>query len=359
MKKIFLTPGPAELYPTVENHLKMALREGICSISHRSTTFKKIYEEAADNLRELLALPRTFSVLFLGSANEIWERSLQNLAEKKSFHFVNGSFSDSYAKFAEALGKNPTSLRVENGAGFSLREMPADIEPDFIAVTANETSTGVFTGAEKLAYLRENCQNALISVDAVSILPCYEANPQHFDSIFFSVQKAFGLPAGLGVWIVNEKCLEKAEKLQKNGHYVGTFHALPELVKKAKEHQTPETPNVLAIYLLAKVCGDMLRYGKARMLREQQYKAALLYHTLDKSEKMSAFVKNPEFRSPTVINATCSEPKKISDFFSEKLNLQLGSGYGNMKETQLRIANFPATSKETVEMLCDAIENLA
>jgi hypothetical protein len=30
-----------------------------------------------------------------------------------------------------------------------------------------------------------------------------------------------------------------------------------------------------------------------------------------------------------------------------------------MKETQLRIANFPATSKETVEMLCDAIENLA
>jgi phosphoserine aminotransferase len=94
------------------------------------------------------------------------------------------------------------------------------------------------------------------------------------------------------------------------------------------------------------------------MLREQQYKAALLYHTLEKSEKMSAFVQNPEFRSPSVITAVCAEPKKISEYFSEKLNIQVGSGYGTMKETQLRIANFPATSKEVVEMLCDAIEKL-
>ena len=35
------------------------------------------------------------------------------------------------------------------------------------------------------------------------------------DTAFFSVQKAFGLPAGLGVWIANEKCLEKAKRLAK------------------------------------------------------------------------------------------------------------------------------------------------
>lgn len=356
MKNFFLTPGPSELYPTVEDHVRTALRTGIASISHRSSDFKKIFAEAKENLKLLLDLPDGFDVVFLGSANEIWERSLQNLVEKQSAHFVNGAFSEGYAKFAKQLRKKTFIVKTQEGNGFELSEGEIPEDCEFIALTANETSTGVMLPSANLSVIRRRFPNAIVSVDAVSILPCYETDFTVADTIFFSVQKAFGLPAGLGVWIFNEKCLQKAEKMQAEGHQIGTFHALPELAKRAKDHQTPETPNVLAVYLLAKVAGDMLRYGKERMMREQTYKANLLYHTLEKSSFLTPLVKNEKFRSPTVVVAECERAKDFIEKFAALHHVRVGSGYGNYKDKHIRIANFPAASKERIEMFCDCIE---
>ena len=51
----------------------------------------------------------------------------------------------------------------------------------------------------------------LLAVDAVSSLPYPDFDYTKLDSVFFSVQKGFGLPSGLGVWMANDKCLAKAE----------------------------------------------------------------------------------------------------------------------------------------------------
>src|SRR5512147_2494013 len=99
------TPGPSELYFTVQDHIKSALRAGIPSISHRSKAFESIFQNTTSGLRQLLGVPENHCIVFTGSATEVWERSIQNLVENKSFHLVNGAFSSRYYEIARQLGK--------------------------------------------------------------------------------------------------------------------------------------------------------------------------------------------------------------------------------------------------------------
>ena len=103
--KINFTPGPSQLYFTVEDHIRTAFREGVPSLSHRSKKFEGYYKDTVDGLRELLKLPADYHIYFTGSATEIWERLIQNLVAEKSFHLVNGSFSKRFYEVAVQLGK--------------------------------------------------------------------------------------------------------------------------------------------------------------------------------------------------------------------------------------------------------------
>jgi phosphoserine aminotransferase len=352
--KINFTPGPSQLYFTVEDHMRTAFRDGIPSLSHRSKEFEKLYVDAASGLRELLGLPLDYHIFFTGSATEIWERLIQNLVDEKSFHLVNGSFSKRFFEIAGQLGKKPEKLEVANGEGFdTITNIPNDIE--LIAVTQNETSTGVSLPLDFIYNLKIQNPHAILAVDAVSSLPFPDFDYTKLDSVFFSVQKGFGLPAGLGVWMVNDRCISTADVLLSNGIQIGTYHSLPTLKSFASKNQTPETPNVLGIYLLANVVKDMLRRGIEAIRRETDYKAALLYHTLEKHSDLKPFVTENRFRSRTVIVAdTGNNTGDLTRKLIEK-GMQPGDGYGPAKKSQLRFANFPTHSKEQFELLVDTL----
>ena len=348
------TPGPSELYFTVSDHAKRAFRDRIPTISHRSKVFESIFIEATSGLRELLGLPSGFHVAFVASATEIWERSIQSLVSESSFHAVNGAFSKKYFEISQQLGKKATSIEVPLGQGFQQLNIPQGQE--LIALTHNETSTGVSLPLSLLQSVRKANPESLIIVDAVSSLPYPEFDYSTFDSIYFSVQKGFGLPAGLGVWIYNDRCVERTEKLIADGQRTGTYHSLQSLHSFAKKNQTPGTPNVLGIYLLGKVIQDFLRRGITTIRRETEYKAAVLYQILEKHPELKAFVSNPEDRSKTVITISCQKGiKELASWLTQK-GLHPGEGYGKLKESQIRIANFPAHSKEHFEALADALE---
>jgi phosphoserine aminotransferase len=352
--KINFTPGPSQLYFTVEDHVRTAFRDGIPTLSHRSKSFEKLYRDAVEGLRELLGVPGDYHIFFTGSATEIWERLIQNLVDEKSFHLVNGAFSKRFFEIAGQLGKTPEKIEVLNGAGFTqVINIPNDTE--LIAITQNETSTGVSVPLDLIYSLKIQNPHAIVAVDAVSSLPFPEFDYTKLDSVFFSVQKGFGLPAGLGVWMMNDRCISTAEVLQSNGIHIGTYHSLPTLKMFALKNQTPETPNVLGIYLLGMVVKDMLRRGIETIRRETDYKAALLYHALEKHSDVSPFVKEEQHRSRTVIVA---ETGSHTEQLTKKLianGLQPGDGYGPAKKSQLRFANFPTHSKEQFELLVDTL----
>lgn len=351
---INFTPGPSQLFFTVEDHMRKAFRDGIPSLSHRSKTFESIYKETAEGLKELIGIPEHFTIVFTSSATEVWERIIENLVEDSSHHFVNGAFSKRFYEIAQQLNRNPQKTETKEGFAFSKPgALPAT---ELIALTHNETSTGVSLPVSFINDFKLVQPEALVAVDAVSSLPYPEFDFTKIDTLFFSVQKGFGLPAGLGVWIVNYRCKEKAEALRTKGISIGSYHNLPGLLELAQKNQTPETPNVLGIYLLGKVIQDMLRRGITTIRRETDYKAAIFYQALEQHPVLKPFVTERAIQSKTVIVADCGEyTSQLSDYLQSK-GLFPGEGYGSFKKQHLRFANFPAHSKEQFELLVDSIE---
>lgn len=353
---INFAPGPSQLYFTVEDHIRTAMREGIPSISHRSIMFESIFQRATDGLRELLQLPDNFSIVFTASATEVWERLLQNCVEQDSFHLVNGAFSQRFFEIANQLNKKPKQIEVEFGQGFV--NPPIVKSAELIGLTHNESSTGVSLPISIINSYRETNPEALIAVDVVSSLPYVQLDYSKIDTAFFSVQKGFGLPAGLGVWIVNERCLAKAEHLLTKGLSIGSYHNLLSMVSHAKKNITLETPNVLAIYLLGNVVQDMLRRGLSIIRKETEYKAAILYNVLENHTQINPFVNQKELQSKTVIVADCNQNfDRVATYLKDK-GLLPGDGYGSFKNRHLRFGNFPSHSKEQYELLIDTLEQI-
>ena len=352
MKKIFFTPGPSQLFHTVPDHIKEGINKDIFSISHRSLEFKKIYESCVYKLKSFLEIPENYNISFLSSANEIWERIIQNLIIDSSTHLVNGAFSKKFHDFAIMNKINATEYFYDK-VEYDVDEIEED---ELVAITLNETSRGIMCDSNKISSIRKKLSNSLIALDCVSGIPSIPFNVSDVDTFYFSVQKCFGLPSGLGVWIYNDRCLEKNKNISTK-KITGTYHSLENLHKKSEKFQTPETPNVLAIFLLSKVLDDMMKIGKDRIVRETNYKSALLYNTVRNHNLLSEYIKDKSIQSKTVI---VSKTKKESKYFIESLknkNLIIGNGYGSI-QNQIRIANFPSHSKESIELLCDELTKL-
>lgn len=348
MKQIFFTPGPSQLYPTMADHIRYALKENIPSISHRSDQFKTIYKETTQSLKKLLDIPENYYVVFVSSGTEAMERIIQNLVEEKSFHFVNGSFSKKWFEIALELGKDVIKNEVGFGKGFTkIPEIAKDNE--LICFTQNETSNGVWTDPEFIYQVKKQYPDILFAVDIVSSAPIVDLDYTKLDAVFFSVQKNFGMPAGLGVIIISPKALKKAKHLQKKKINIGTYHNFPTLVDWANKNQTPETPNVLGIYLFGKIVEDLLNRGIKDIRKETQEKAKKIYEFLENHEKYKPFVEK-QFRSQTVIVAEVENAKEVQSHLQLD-NLIVGSGYGHFKEKQIRIANFPSLKMKDIERL--------
>ena len=357
MKKIFFTPGPTELFPEVRKFIDKALEDNVCSINHRSKEFMDVYRAATDSLRLLLNIPSNFNIFYLSSATECMDRLVQNCVEKNSFHFVNGAFADRFYKTAIELNKNAIKAEADYGKSFDFKNIDINNSPELICFTQNETSTGVQIDTEEIYNIKNKFPQSLTGADIVTSAPYVDLDFIKIDFAFFSVQKGFGLPAGLGVLIVNDRCLEKADYL-KSKNMIGSYHNFISLYENAVKHQTTETPNMLGIYLLGKVCESMNRYGIDRIRKETEEKAELLYDFFDKQEYLNPFVKNKADRSKTIINIeTGGKQNEVKTMLSDK-GIIVGSGYGKFKDSQIRIANFPMHRTEDVKKIIEVLSTI-
>lgn len=356
--KIYFTPGPSELYPTFAKHMQTALDEKIGAISHRSKQFQEIYAHTEFQLRTLLQLPANFTILFLASATEIWERILQNTVAHTSYHLVNGSFSQKFYECAQELQLTALKDEVPFSNGFYPDQLTVPATTETICLTHNETSSGVSMPVADINQFRAKHEEALIFVDCVSSLPYPDFDYTKIDSTYFSVQKCFGMPAGLGVWIVNERVVDKAKLLASQGKSLGTYHTLPSLLSKAKVNQTPETCNVLFICMLGKIVEDMNKIGATELRAATDRKAAMVYDYLISSKTFSPAVADSNLRSQTTIVANTSIDSTEVNKQLAPFDMAVGTGYGNYKEQQIRIANFPAHSEDDMKKLVDQLKEI-
>jgi len=108
----------------------------------------------------------------------------------------------------------------------------------------------------------------------------------------------------------------------------------------------------LGIYLLKRVLQDNpeIQHISSR-LNDRMHQ---LEQCIIQTSSLRLLVPNSETRSNTVLGVTgteslISEVKKAA----EEVGMQLGSGYGPLKPTSFRIANFPAITDKEMEKLMD------
>lgn len=349
-KKIFFTVGPSQLYPTVPGHIKNALKENIFSLSHRSKQFSEIYEKTSTNLRKLLNIPSTHHIFFTASALEGMERTIQSTVLKNSYHFVNGSFSREFWQIAIDLKKNALRFDAPNGEGFNFASAKIPKNTELISVVQNETSTGVETPMEDIYKLKLKHPQALLAMDVVSSIPYTTIDFSQIDITLFSVQKGFGLPAGLGVLIVNKKAVEKAAWLSTKNVNIGSYHNFLKLAEFEEKFQTRETPNIANIYLFSKVTEDMLSIGIEKIRKETEKKAQLIYNFFENHPKYRPYVSDQCRSKTTIVINVKGESQQIVDRL-EKKGFILTQGYGKRKDDHIRIANFPSLSLQQVKKL--------
>jgi len=258
---------------------------GMCvmEMSHRGKEFMSIAAEAERDLRELLAVPQNYKVLFLqgGATLQFAQIPMNLLAGKgKADYVVTGEWSKKAVKEAQAYCDVHLAASSEDKA-FTYAPKDWNVRPEaaYVHYCSNETIGGV----EYHATPKINSNIPLIA-DASSHILSRPLDVSKFGLIYAGAQKNIG-PAGLTIVIVREELTGKAQK--------GTPSVMDYKLQAAADSML-NTPATYAMYVAGlvfkwlKTQGGLLEVEKRNIA-----KARLLYDFLD----ASAFFSNPVAKS--------------------------------------------------------------
>ncbi|GGF47484.1 aminotransferase class V-fold PLP-dependent enzyme [Echinicola rosea] len=343
---ITFAPGPSKVYDQLAQYLQDAFDQGIMSANHRSATFMNLYQETETLIKEKLHVPEDYKLLFTSSATENWEIIAQSIVQSASFHIYSGSFGKKWLNFAQHLNAETASLKLDVETELDIASLEIDEKFDLIAITQNETSNATEVRNELIRQVGDKFPDKMIAVDTTSSMAGIAIDFTAADIWYASVQKCFGLPAGLGLLILSPKAIEKCKNKGESGRY----NSLSFMLENAANYQTHYTPNVLGVYLLKRSLEDRPEIQETdQMLRDRMRQ---LENTIAQSDKLMMLVQNANTRSKTVMGISGKEEfiqeiKKAA----EQHGMQMGSGYGPLKPTSFRIANFPAITDEEFQKL--------
>lgn len=342
---IYFTVGPAQLHQKFNVFLKEAMKKDVPSVSHRGIFFTSLYLDLQKNLHKLLRLPKGGRVTFFSSASECMERTIEGFSAKTSLHFVSGSFGQRAYDFAVRSGRQATAIDMEVDGSFSLDKVPTDICPEIVFTTHNETSSGQIIPGEFIKSLRKRFPGAVIICDATSSAPFLDFDTKDVDVIFFSVQKLFGMPAGLAVCTINAKTISKARK--------GVFRDFKDMLELGKKGMTLETPNVLLLYILNLVTKDYLKTGIVKLRETIKLRAQKIYGSV----RLPMYIQNSSWRSDFVLVFKTKNSVKVVDMLA-KAGCTIATGYDEEKMTRIRIGNFPQHSAANVDKLLKLLKKV-
>ena len=338
-------PGPSRVHDQIPKYVKDAYRKGILSMNHRSEEFMTLCEKTVTLLKEKLDIPKSYTILFTSSATECWEVIAQSLITEKSLHIYNGAFGEKWFDYTHRLVSGAQAFPFDAESKLDIKKLPLKNQ-EVICLTQNETSNGTELNASIIASIKRKNPRALVAVDVTSSMAGIELNFKSADVWFASVQKCFGLPAGLAIMVCSPQAIQYIKSIKEKKH----FNSLLLMNEMMEKWQTSYTPNVLGIYLLMRV----LKKSKPIDLVHQKIKArAAAWQKFFRGAKnLKLHIRNQGVRSLTVITIT-GKPDYIIEIKkkAKAAGFILGDGYGTLKTDTFRIANFPAIKKSEIEQL--------
>lgn len=257
----------------------------VMEMSHRGREFMSICEQAESDLRELLAVPSNFRILFMQGGglaqNAIVPMNLIGRSSSRTADFVlTGSWSikshaearrygDAHIASGSASGR-PTPLVAP-----STWRLSAD--PSYVHLCSNETIDGI--EFHELPDLRALGCEAPLVIDCSSHIASRPVDWSRVGLAYAGAQKNIG-PAGLTLVFVRDDLL---------GHALPICPSVFDYRTVADQRSMFNTPPTYAIYIAGLVFqwlkrqSEAGRSGIAAIEARNQAKAKLLYDCIDAS----------------------------------------------------------------------------
>jgi phosphoserine aminotransferase len=340
--------GPAALPAPV---LKQAQEElpdwhgtgmSVMEMSHRGSDFIRIAERAEARLRDLMAVPDDYRVLFLqGGATGQFAAVPMNLSAQDSAadYVINGMWGK--RAHAEA-GKYLDRINVAAVASPSTYVPPQQdwqLTPgaDYIHITLNETIQGV-----RFDQVPETGGTPLVA-DVSSIILSEPIDVSAFGVLYAGAQKNIG-PAGLVVVMVRDDLLGRARP---------TTPQVWNWFENAKSGSMINTPPTYAWYIAGLVFDWVAdQGGVAAMAEVNKRKAAKLYAAIDESDFYANPV-NPVNRSRMNVPFTVAQPDLEPTFLEQARAAGLVNLEGHRSVGGMRASIYNAMPAAGVDALID------
>ncbi|MEO7853764.1 MAG: 3-phosphoserine/phosphohydroxythreonine transaminase [Rubrivivax sp.] len=286
MTRVFnFSAGPAALPEVV---LRQAAEEmldwhgsgmSVMEMSHRGKEFISIHAQAESGLRELLAVPDNYKVLFMqgGAIGENAIVPMNMLRGKASADYIDtGEWSKKSIKEAQKYCKVNVAASSKAGGYTSIPPRDSwqlDANAAYVHICSNETIGGV-----EYHWTPDTGEVPLLA-DMSSNILSRPLEVSKYGLIYGGAQKNIG-PAGLTIVIVRDDLIGQALPITPSAF---------DYKQQADNDSMFNTPPTYAIYIAGLVFEWIkAQGGLAAIAQHNQKKAALLYDLLDSSSFFSS-----------------------------------------------------------------------
>ncbi|KAB7664122.1 3-phosphoserine/phosphohydroxythreonine transaminase [Bacillus sp. B1-b2] len=311
MKRAYnFNAGPAALPKAVlqeaQEHLLNFNDTGmsLMELSHRSKEYEAVHNEAKDLLTSLLSIPDNYEILFLqgGASLQFTMVPMNLLTEgKTAYYSLTGVWAEKALKEAAKIGETGiiNSSKETNYTYIpesSFEELPSDAA--YLHITSNNTIYGT-----QWSTFPTNVSVPLIA-DMSSDILSKPFDVSQFGMIYAGAQKNLG-PSGVTVVIIRKDLIVNNP-------------ALPTMLNyetHSKNNSLFNTPPTLGIYLLSLVLKWAKEQGGIDKIAEiNEYKASLLYNTIDESNGFYKGHAEQNSRSRMNVTFTLQTEELTKDF---------------------------------------------
>ncbi len=327
---------------------------GVMEMSHRGKEFSAIAAQAEADLRELLAVPANYRILFMqGGAIALNAIIPMNLMGDKAVadYVVTGSWSTKSLKEARKYGQANVAASAEASGFTTVPPMAAwrlSADPAYLFTCTNETIGGVeYPFEPDLA--RVGRGEVPVVADMSSHILSRVIDVSKYGLIFAGAQKNIG-PAGLTIVIVREDLLGRAMP------HCPTVFDFKVLAEHGSMYNTPPT---YAIYVAGLVFQWLQRQGGvAAVEADNLAKAELLYDFLDGSDFYENRV-DPECRSRMNVPFFLKDEALNEAFLAEATAAGLVQLKGHKSVGGMRASIYNAMPLAGVRALVDFMRDFA
>ncbi len=316
----------------------------VMEMSHRGKEFMAIASAAEADLRELMAIPDNYKVLFLqGGASSQFAAIPMNLIGRtgKADYFRTGSWSKK--AIAEAKRYGDISVTVDSEQDGKFTRVPAadafsvSTDAAYVHYTPNETIEGV-----EFPYIPDT-GDVPLAADMSSTILSRPLDVSRYGIIYAGAQKNIG-PAGLTIVIVRDDLI---------GSPLERTPAMFNYATHADADSMYNTPPTYAWYMAGLVFQWLKgKGGLAGMAEINQRKAAKLYAAIDGS----SFYANPvaaECRSWMNVPFTLADSALDAEFLKQAAEVGLQTLKGHRSVGGMRASIYNAMPEAGVDTLIE------